>query len=228
MLYIGIVETTGSKPGHLMPVHQTIVTITHPDSIPLPPGAKCVRTVDRTLYTIDELLGDPAAKDKALNHFWNLNVDHDWWEHIYEDAATIGLQITGFDLGNRKSITGRLTESLRNCCALIRKHHGKDCDTFKTARQYLKGYAKAFAAWRACELEACPEEYEDYSPSDWLGEFDPLGECEDIEEDFKKALLQDYLSMLQREHDYQTSEEQVLESVRANEYLFTEDGELAY
>lgn len=61
----------------------------------------------------------------------------------------------------------------------------------------------------------------------WLNEFDSTVEYDDIEEDFKKALLQDYLSMLQGEYDYQTSEEQVLESIRANEYLFTEDGELA-
>lgn len=208
-----------------MPVRQTIVTITHPDSIPLPIGMKCVGTIDRTLYTIDEL--DDSARDKALNHFWSLNVDHGWWEYIYEDAATIGLQITGFDLGNRKSITGRLTETLRDCCALIRKHHGKEYDTFKTARQYLKGYAKALETWRAYELETCPEEYEGYSPSDWLNDFDNLEEYEDIEEDFKKALLQDYFSMLQDEYDFQTSEEQIPESVRANEYLFTEDGELA-
>lgn len=209
-----------------MPIYQTVVTITHPDSIPLdriilPAGMEKVETVERNLYTIDEL--DDSARDKALNRFWSCNVDYDWW---CEDAATIGLQITGFDL-DRKNITGRLRESLRNCCALIRKNHGKDCDTFNTARQHLKGYAKAFATWRACELETCPGEYEDYSPSDWLGEFDVLVECEDIEEDFRKALLQDYLSMLQGEYDYQTSEEQVLECIRANEYLFTEDGGLA-
>lgn len=208
-----------------MPIHQTIVTITHPDSIPLPIGMECVGTINRTLYTIDEL--DGSARDKALSHLWDLNIDYDWWEHIYEDAATIGLQITAFDLGSRKSIAGKLTESLRDCCALIRKHHGEECHTFKTARQYLKGYARALEVWRACELETCPEGYEEFSPSDWLGEFDSTYEYKDIEEEFKKALLQDYLSMLQDEHDYQTSEEQILESVRANEYLFTEDGELA-
>lgn len=207
-----------------MPIHQTIVTITHPDSIPLPIGMEYVGTINRTLYTIDELSGD--ARDKALSHLWDLNTDYDWWEHIYEDAATIGLEITSFDL-DRKNITGRLTESLRDCCALIRKHHHKECDTFKTARQYLKEYAKALETWRAYELETCPEEHEGYSPSDWLDDFDNLEEYEDIEEDFKKALLQDYFSMLRNEYDYQTSEEQVLEAVGANEYLFTEDGELA-
>lgn len=208
-----------------MPIHQTITTLNHADGIPLPAGMKERETVERTLYTIDEL--NDGAREKALERLYDLNVDYDWWEHIYEDAATIGLQITGFDLGSRKNITGRLTETLRDCCALIRKHHGKECDTFKTARQYLKGYARALEAWRACELETCPEDHEDYSPSDWLNNFDNLEEYEDIEEDFRKALLQDYFSMLEREYDYQTSEEQVLESVRANEYLFTEDGELA-
>lgn len=36
-----------------------------------------------------------------------------------------------------------------------------------------------------------------------------------------------YLDMLQREYDYQTSREQVIESIRANEYEFTEHGEMA-
>lgn len=204
-----------------MPIHQTITTLNHADGVALPTGMEETGTIERTLYTIDELSGD--AKDKALIHFRGINVDHDWWEHIYKDAATIGLEITSFDLSNRKSITGRLKESLRNCCALIRKHHGKESDTFKTARQYLKGYAKAFAAWRANEVETSPEAYEDHSPGDWLDEFDD----EDLAEDFRKELLQDYFSMLQDEYEYQTGEEQVLESVRANEYLFTEDGELA-
>ena len=41
---------------------------------------------------------------------------------------------------------------------------------------------------------------------------------------FKHMVLQEALAMLQREHDYLLSEEQVEESIRANEYEFTVDG----
>jgi hypothetical protein len=41
---------------------------------------------------------------------------------------------------------------------------------------------------------------------------------------FKHALLQEYLSMLQREVEYMQSEESVSENIRSNEYTFTIDG----
>ena len=46
----------------------------------------------------------------------------------------------------------------------------------------------------------------------------------ELEEKFQHALCQEYLSMLTKEVDYLMSDEQVDESIRANEYEFTEDG----
>ncbi|KKK62812.1 hypothetical protein LCGC14_3000600 [marine sediment metagenome] len=44
--------------------------------------------------------------------------------------------------------------------------------------------------------------------------------------DFEYGLLQEYLSMLRREFEYQTSEEAIIETILANEYEFYIDGEL--
>lgn len=52
----------------------------------------------------------------------------------------------------------------------------------------------------------------------YSGEFDP--------EDFKHDLLQEYLSMLDREYEYMTSREAIVETIEANEYEFTANGEL--
>lgn len=41
-----------------------------------------------------------------------------------------------------------------------------------------------------------------------------------------KMLLEDYLSILEKEYEYLTSREAIEETIRANEYEFTEDGEL--
>lgn len=49
---------------------------------------------------------------------------------------------------------------------------------------------------------------------------------EDVET-FERALLQEYLATLQQEADYIESREAVEESIRANEYEFTENGKRA-
>lgn len=45
-------------------------------------------------------------------------------------------------------------------------------------------------------------------------------------EDMFKMLLEDYLSILQKEYEHLTSREIIEETLRANDYEFTEDGEL--
>lgn len=177
-----------------------------------------------TLYKFDEL--SEVAQEKAMEKLWDINVDYDWWDCTYEDAANIGLEIQEFDL-YRKSIDGKLKVSLIECCRDIRKNHGKTCDTFKTARQYLQEYAEEFAQWRSAVLtEEEREEMKHFSPKDWLNEFEWSEYADQITDQFRKALLEDYLSMLGREYDYLTSPEAIKNTIEANEYLFLPEGTL--
>lgn len=50
---------------------------------------------------------------------------------------------------------------------------------------------------------------------------------EDNETEFLKLLLGEYKSLLEREYEYQTSEEAIKETIDANEYEFTKEGILA-
>jgi hypothetical protein len=50
---------------------------------------------------------------------------------------------------------------------------------------------------------------------------------EDQIKEFKRALLQEYLAMLDREAEYMESRESIEENIRCNEYEFTEDGRRA-
>lgn len=50
---------------------------------------------------------------------------------------------------------------------------------------------------------------------------------EDNTEEFTKLLLEEYLAILRQEYDYLTSEEAIIDTIEANEYEFTKDGELA-
>lgn len=179
-----------------------------------------------TLYKFDEL--SEEAQQKALDNLRDINVDYNWWLTTYEDANNIGLKITEFDLGNSKKIDGELFEYLIDSCRMIRHNHGKNCDTYKTAQQYLKEYIAAFLKWK--EENKDDEYYEDcthWKPKDWLNEFKYSYEAKEVEKDFTNALLQDYYSMLDEEYDYRTSDEQVKETIEANEYLFHSNGTLA-
>ena len=176
-----------------------------------------------TLYKFDEL--SEESQQKALEMLWNINVDYNWWEFIYEDADNIGLTITEFDLGNSKKIEGDLKEYLLDSCRMIRHNNGKNCNTFKTAQQYLKEYIAAFIKWK--EENSDDEDWAHWKPNDWLIVFKYSDEAREVEKDFTNALLQDYYTMLDKEYDYRTSDEQVKESIEANEYLFHSDGTLA-
>jgi hypothetical protein len=176
-------------------------------------------TVQITVYKFDEL--PKEAQEKAIEKLWDLNVDHDWWDSTCEDAKEIGLEITDFDT-HRKTISGKLNEFLLDSCKAIRNNHGVGCDTFKTAKNYLLTYIAAFNKWRNVKENG----YDHWKWVDWLAEFKYSDEAQEVEDDYKKALLEDYLSILCKEYDYQTSREQIIESIRANDYNFTLDGSI--
>lgn len=182
-------------------------------------------TTTTTLYKFDEL--SESVQDAAVEKLWDLNVDHEWWDSTYEMASAIGLEIDEFDV-DRHQINGKLSESLPDCCKLIRRDHGKDCDTFKTAKAWLANYIEAFKKWLAAKDEDDMESWElEWSRKDWHDEFHSSDEAEEITENFQRALLEDFLSILRNEYEYQASRERVIESIHAMEYEFTEDGELA-
>jgi hypothetical protein len=179
-------------------------------------------TITTTVYTFSELSED--AQQKAIEDSRYANVaDLEWWDTTYEDARTIGLEITGFDLGNRKTIAGKLLKTLPECCRLVRANHGKSCDTFRTALHYNHRYFLEFSRWRRAMLSD-PDVCENWRPSDWLAEFSDTPEATDTANDFRLDLLSDYRSILDSEYDYLTGDVAISESLTANEYRFTADG----
>ncbi len=55
---------------------------------------------------------------------------------------------------------------------------------------------------------------------------DNIEELENDEDEFLKELLEDYRIILQKEYEYQTSEEAIIGTIEANEYEFTQDGKM--
>lgn len=173
-----------------------------------------MRIKETKVYQYEEL--SDKAKEKAREWFAVDYPDYEWWESVYDDANTIGLTITRFDLGNRKDIQGYLKTSVHQSCVNILKEHGPSCETYKLAEQWqVKSEALDEAIAEHCDDKADEERsrLED--------------EQDQNEKEYEDALLQKYFSILDQEYDYLTSKEQIEESIIANEYEFTEEGRIS-
>jgi hypothetical protein len=151
------------------------------------------------VYQFDEL--DETAKERAREWYRAGALDYEWWESVYEDAASVGLKITGFDLGRARSIDGELTMSAMESVSSILTTHGEMCDTHKLASRYYP------------QLLALDIEEED--------------KAQQLEEEYTRELKEEYWHMLNREMEYLLSDECVDETIRANEYEFLETGKRA-
>lgn len=64
----------------------------------------CDDEVEDKVYTFDEL--SPRAKEKARADWRMGELDHGWWDHIYEDAVRMGA-LLGFEIGEKANRTIR-------------------------------------------------------------------------------------------------------------------------
>lgn len=166
-------------------------------------------TTTKTIYKFDEL--SDKAKEKALDKCREYSVDHDWWESVYEDAANVGIKITGFDIGRASLCEGTIVDTEQTAHQIV-DNHGEECETYLTAVNYLSERDAAIAAApKAMEID---DEYDLDEKLDELGE------------EFTKSILEDFRIILQNEYEYLQSDEAVTENIEANDYEFDEDGNI--
>lgn len=162
-------------------------------------------TID--LYTFDELSKD--AQSEAIANLGSINVDYNWWKGVYEDAEHIGLIISSFDIDNH-DIKGRfVSDNVDLVAHTILEEHGEQSNTVVSAKNYyfgMNGVKAQFTGFvRMSDREAAIEK---------------------VEKGFRNELLTDYLRDLTSEYRYRISDSQIIETIQANEYLFTINGDL--
>jgi hypothetical protein len=174
-----------------------------------------MKQVTVNLYKFSEL--SEEAKEKAIERFADINVDHDWYEFFFEEAKDLGFRINGFDIYRNHEIDIDLIDSEIDICQAIIKSHGEMCDTYKMAEKFL------------AELTQCQENYdavegdEEIDYDAYLEIADKLADCK---KEFQQELSECYLQMLRENYEYYTSKEAIIETIEANDYDFTEEGKL--
>ncbi len=168
-----------------------------------------MKTTRIKVYQFSEL--SEQAKEKAVLGLQDVNVMHDWWDCTYEDAKTIGLEITEFYLDRNRHAKGEFLLSACEVAQNILTQHGKDCETYKTAESFMNEWQPIFNNY----MDESHEMYESNEAE---------AQLQDIEEEFLDSLLEDYSIILQNECEYLQSDEAIIETIEANEYEFQADG----
>lgn len=168
-----------------------------------------MREVILKVYSFNEL--SEEARERVLRDLNDINVDYEWYQYIYDDALDIGLELRSFDIYNR-FINGKLITPFSSSIAAVFKNHGAKTRTYEIAKFYLK------------EFEIILNKKENERGLD----FEVLRELEELEENYKRALLREYLNILSTEYEYLTSEEAIIETIEINNYEFTANGKIYY
>ena len=210
----------------------------------------------QTIYQFDELSDD--AKEKARAWYREGNLDHEWWDAVYEDAAQCAA-ILGIDIAPRGKYGHEIwfsgfwsqgdgacfagTYSWKACAKAMRDHAPKDselhaiADTL-TALSHGEGWSASMKHRGHYYHSGCMSVDVSFD-DDWYRQIDsgledpqdlPQAEFTAGEETITQAMrdFADWIyKQLEREHDWLQADEQVDESILANEYEFTESGERA-
>jgi len=170
-------------------------------------------TIIKKIYTFDEL--PEETQQRVLANLYSINVDHEWWENVYEDANQISMRIESFDIDRGSYCNAIFINSACETAYKIVDNHGVVCETHKTATAFLKERDEA--------VDCAPKD----ENGDFENEFELDQKLDKIETEFFKAIREDYRINLQKEYEYQTSEESIKDTIEANEYEFDEEGNLA-
>lgn len=175
-----------------------------------------MRTIRLKVYKFDEL--SKEVQNKVVQAYQYVNVDHNWWDLTYNDAKeNSGIEITGFNLDRGRYIEGKFIEGAHESAWLITDNHGEDTPTYEVAKSFLEGWGEIVQRHSdGVHIDKVAEGNED--------EFD--SEANECEKAYLKAILAEYWTILYNESEYLQSDEAIIETIKANEWEFTEDGKL--
>lgn len=141
-------------------------------------------------------------QDKVITDLYDINLDYEWAGYLTEDAKDIGLDITNICI-EKNICEGKFTQSMVKVAQNIMLVHGEEASTYIAAREFLASFSLL-----------------------GNGAVDEIAK-QDLIDEFKHSLLEEYLIMFRKEYEYLTSRSAIEEMIEANDYEFTIEGKLA-
>ena len=211
-------------------------------------------TIEKTVYNFDEL--GTSAKERARQHYRDMSCSDEWWDSIYEDAIEVanilGIEISrrpvklcgggtrtepaiyfsGFSSqGDGACFEGSYSYK-KDCAKEIKEYAPQDAELLRIA--IALQCAQSCAAYG---LKATIKHHGHYNHSGCMEVDVTKVDAQDEEVDITAAeekeitkCLRDFADWiykrLEDEHDYRNADEQIDESIKANDPDFEEDGSL--
>jgi len=200
-----------------------------------------MKTITTQIYTIDELA--PDVRERVIEENRYFNVEHDWYTFLYETFieermrplgySNIDIAFTGFhSQGDGASFTATL-----NICQWLRAYNLQA--KYQKAYTYAEEYGEesiieiirtssSYTHENTCDAElVCDEpsisKYDDKGSSEIMQQLDQIHAMVEAE---RLELCKELYSQLKEYYEYQTEDEQILESLRENDYEYLADGRI--
>ena len=157
-----------------------------------------METITIDIYKVSELSG--KVQTYVLDKYRDVMTDYQWWDFLYEDARRLGLEISAFDT-YYKTISIEYTDDAEDTANNILSEWGEGTDMYLLASTFLQEYTKLVTA----------DEQDD-------------DDIKYIQDEFLRELGEEFLSMLDKEYEWRTSDEAITEYLEDNQYMFTANG----
>ena len=174
-----------------------------------------MRAIEVKLYEFEELSAE--ARENAIEKNRLMNVEHDWWDWFYEGMAEIGIKINSFDVyyGN----IGITIEDSEQTAIEAIENYPKENEIFKISKEFI--------ADRDALIKRLGEgnDTAGYSvKEEFIDEYDE--EIERLEEQYRREIAKEIITWLREDFEYLQTDEAVAETLIANDYEFTEEGQI--
>ena len=146
-----------------------------------------MKTIKINVYPFSEL--SEAAKNKALDYQRMINVNCQWYETVYAQAKTLGIEIEDFELGENYFCYIDLIKPVNTIISKILKTQSEDTALYLLAKEYTSILA---------------------------GLYDES--LEGVEHRFMFALRDLYLDILRKQYRHLTSDKEVQKAIESNQF----------
>lgn len=189
------------------------------------------------VYSFSEL--SEEAKEHTLEKQYDINVDgYDWWDGDFDDFKAIG-KILGIDIdnvyfsgfssqGDGACFEGNY-EYKKGMRKAIKEYAPKDTELHEIAERLFNIQRKSFYALSATIKHSGHYYHEMCTVIDVWNDMQETyaSSCSDDEiHDVLRSFMQWIYSQLNKQYDFLTSEEVIIETLECNGYQFTIDGKL--
>ena len=193
------------------------------------------------VYSIQDVKSNLELLEKVLEKHRDINISFDWWDFIYEDFKEKNNEY--FDISNIyfsgfwSQGDGAMFE-YTNISNRLRDIFIEGLDLSPMRKGWLRNNVyvsgKGIQRGHYCHEKSCSHSiywevdngdlYWDRTLYKWIQSFE--SDFEDFVEELYVNLCTDLYSALEKEYDYITSHESILNSLEENDYEFTEDGNI--